>query len=586
MNPANHHITSDRSSDNGSDVRELSLEESEARPSPSTCPVMGSCDSGERFFNRRRTRPTTIGRLVLADDGSCSLVSRPALPPRQQCSEWLQNDGQHDDDSELESENDGAESVVDMVVSKRYESGGARTANDCCWRRVEAGTGVLMNASAGKEKAEGSALDDRDQSQRSAGSSVVPRPPPLRHGGNYVPPGAFRMRSAEHERENNGSDTESQSESEILEDNSTLLARMSRVFRAQAIVEARLVDEEKGSQRSLRLDALNDSTITANITSPSFDRSTSSGPLVEALPMDEPLTVRAFFKNRKVRCLICFLAIAFVILALGTAYGVRLSSASIDKDDDDNFLPTGPPTMVGDVDLQYFVQVGVPQHTRDAFRRENSPQSKALRWLQNNTLLESYDLPRRLQRFAMATVFFSTGGERRWANTSGWLSDDDECNWHQAADACAEGLVVSLTLEANNMKGTIPLETSLLSTLGSLNMRENLLTGFLPTTLGEMTLLREIDLFDNYLSGTIPQQLGFATSLESFDLEFNMLAQRVPESIGKLNNLKHLLLDRNALRGTIPSELGIGSRLGKFVLWGNSAGLAYSSCVAQRFESD
>ena len=73
---------------------------------------------------------------------------------------------------------------------------------------------------------------------------------------------------------------------------------------------------------------------------------------------------------------------------------------------------------------------------------EGSPQQLAFQWLVSSRHPPSEDasevgvpefppLARLQQRFALATLYFATGGESTWINNVGWLdSTVHECNWH------------------------------------------------------------------------------------------------------------------------------------------------------------
>jgi hypothetical protein len=159
--------------------------------------------------------------------------------------------------------------------------------------------------------------------------------------------------------------------------------------------------------------------------------------------------------------------------------------------------PSSAPTSQGDLQLEYFVGVALPDYTRAALTRTNSPQTMALSWLQNNTDLESYSLSRRLQRFALATFYFSTGGSKRWIKDYGWLTDQDECTWFSSeidSPICKDNVFKVLSLQSNGLRGTIAPEISLLSSLELLRVNENIITGFLPSTIGDLIDLKEIRL--------------------------------------------------------------------------------------------
>ena len=353
--------------------------------------------------------------------------------------------------------------------------------------------------------------------------SLAPHPPSLQQSRHYVPLGAFRMTS-----QGLQDDTNDHQDHDIES-----LMNSEASFPALEIIEARLVPNQSDSdddscahfQSTPHLSySMGDGTMMTQSTTVT----TFMSPIVEALPMDETkATKEAYFRPRTMRCLVFVLGIIFIVLALGTSYGVRaaITPKLEPPSSGTNFdLVTLPPTTDGDLTLDYFVQVALPESTRSALKRENSPQSKALRWLRNNTFLEDYPLPRRLQRFALATFYYSTGGERRWTRRDGWLSDDNECTWFETDDALdfrCDGLdeqMKRLRLSSNDLRGTLPLELSLITSLEVIDLSRNMLTGFIPSSFGDMSVLREVYLVDNFLSGSIPREIGGATKLEILDI--------------------------------------------------------------------
>jgi hypothetical protein len=104
-----------------------------------------------------------------------------------------------------------------------------------------------------------------------------------------------------------------------------------------------------------------------------------------------------------------------------------------------------------------------------------TPQNNALNWLaNNNTNLDSYSNAKKIQRYALATLFFSTNGAS-WNDNSTWMSDEDECLWYNSGlSVCTNGSVEVLDLLSNNLVGTIPNELALLT-----NMSESSVVWFL-----------------------------------------------------------------------------------------------------------
>jgi hypothetical protein len=101
-----------------------------------------------------------------------------------------------------------------------------------------------------------------------------------------------------------------------------------------------------------------------------------------------------------------------------------------------------------------------------ALQTPSSPQNKALNWLaNNNTNLEEYTDDQKIQRYALATLFYSTNGTS-WDKKDEWMSDFDECRWYNnGSSLCKSGSVETLSLWGNNLVGTIPDELALLSNL-------------------------------------------------------------------------------------------------------------------------
>ena len=74
-----------------------------------------------------------------------------------------------------------------------------------------------------------------------------------------------------------------------------------------------------------------------------------------------------------------------------------------------------------------------------------TPQGMALRFLLNDDAaqLDPCEVPTLVQRYALATIYFSTDGED-WENNDRWLSGSDECNWYGIE--CSGGEVTDIDL--------------------------------------------------------------------------------------------------------------------------------------------
>ena len=239
----------------------------------------------------------------------------------------------------------------------------------------------------------------------------------------------------------------------------------------------------------------------------------------------------------------------------------------------------------------------LPTITQESLLDSSSAQSKALDWLSHDPNLENYSHQRRLQRFALAVVYYSTGGFD-WSESSNWLVYGmSECQWMSFArvSACPDGETFEhLELSQNNLRGSIPPEIGLLSNLKTIDMSDNALQGGLPSQFGLLFSLQELALYHTDISGQIPAEIGFLDNLESLQLfetflsgpipselsqipslremllHLNRLEASIPTELGELSALEKLWLDRNDLTGSIPEQLGSLTNMKELMLFGNS----------------
>ena len=140
-----------------------------------------------------------------------------------------------------------------------------------------------------------------------------------------------------------------------------------------------------------------------------------------------------------------------------------------------------------------------------------------------------------------------------------WSVDLSIDNWQGIA--IANNRVEGLDLSSLGLRGTIPPEIGILTSLQSLRLNGNELVGTIPPELRNLPNLQFLDLSGNGLAGPIPAQLGNLTNLESLVLYRNQLTGPIPSELGNLENLHTLRLGDNWLTGEIPSELGRLSNL-------------------------
>lgn len=186
---------------------------------------------------------------------------------------------------------------------------------------------------------------------------------------------------------------------------------------------------------------------------------------------------------------------------------------------------------------------------------------QAFEWLFSNDALEFLTNEKKVQRYALATHYYSANGAA-WTSNSGWLSNIDECLWATSAflSCDGDGQYISLVLDSNNMEGSVPYEIGMLTTLTSVDLSNNALSGEIPTSLGRLTMLTSLDLSNNDFTGPIPTTLGLLSNLEVLTLRANSLTA-IPTELGQLFSLQQMYVGENQLVGTISTELGNLQRL-------------------------
>ncbi|XP_047961922.1 probable LRR receptor-like serine/threonine-protein kinase At3g47570 [Salvia hispanica] len=114
-----------------------------------------------------------------------------------------------------------------------------------------------------------------------------------------------------------------------------------------------------------------------------------------------------------------------------------------------------------------------------------------------------------------------------------------------------------LSAEANDLEGPIPWSIGKLHDLQEIYLRGNRLTNEIPMSFGNLTLLNFLLLKQNNLYGSIPASLGNCTSLSLLDLAENNLNGSIPPEIMRLSSISiGFNVSHNALMGAIPSEVG------------------------------
>jgi hypothetical protein len=277
------------------------------------------------------------------------------------------------------------------------------------------------------------------------------------------------------------------------------------------------------------------------------------------------------------------LVLVVVAVVVGSVVAIFLLRSQDDsKDKAPTVGDTVPPTLPTALsELQDLTELlsSVSPDGGAALQTPSTPQYNALNWLVGNSNLDRYSDERKIQRYALATLYYSTNGDY-WLVNTGWMSDSNECEWHiddsdfshSTETFCIDGAVVKIILLENNLVGNIPAEVSLLSkSLQDIDLYLNELTGTIPSEVGLLSGLLYMGFdYNYYLTGKIPTEIGLMTRLTAAWLHSNLLKGTIPSEIGRLTNMVFLSLDDNMLSGTIPSELGLLTNLGNLYLFDNN----------------
>lgn len=227
----------------------------------------------------------------------------------------------------------------------------------------------------------------------------------------------------------------------------------------------------------------------------------------------------------------------------------------------------------------------------ESFDDPQHPVFMASSWISDEDKLQVCpNDPNFQQRYILALLYFYTSGDnwtRCTRNTTTpclderFLSGSHECDW--GGISCDfQNRVTQISLDENNMRGSIPQELRHLDKLYGLDFDSNNLVGHFPGWVGSMKYLEKLDLDRNILSGPIPEELYSSTTLQYVDMDRNILSGTISSKIGTMSQLVFFQADFNQLIGTIPTEIGNISDLQYFSIFGNgfdkSVGIPSTIC--------
>ena len=178
-------------------------------------------------------------------------------------------------------------------------------------------------------------------------------------------------------------------------------------------------------------------------------------------------------------------------------------------------------------------------------------------------------------RAALVALYRATGGDG-WTDNDGWRSDEPIGQWH-GVTVDADGRVIALTLDDNNLAGTVPRELRELTALARLDLGGNVLDGCLPADLQD-----HLDVADSDLAGLsfcVNDRAALVALYRATggDGWTDNAGWRSDAPIGQWHGVTvdadgrvtALALDGNNLAGTVPPELHALTALTQLDLGGN-----------------
>jgi Leucine-rich repeat (LRR) protein len=170
-----------------------------------------------------------------------------------------------------------------------------------------------------------------------------------------------------------------------------------------------------------------------------------------------------------------------------------------------------------------------------------------------------FQVERIRQRFAMALMYCEFNGDN-WLEGELWTSDLHECDWYTmiGVDPCGRREQYQIIRNyGQQMRGTLPPELSMMSTLWEVTLSDNLIEGTIPPDYYKLSELDTLGLSFNLFKGPIPDFVWEYEDMVYLDLAYNFFTGTIPDTVHLTEpNLRVLFVENNDLSGTIPTTFG------------------------------
>ena len=271
--------------------------------------------------------------------------------------------------------------------------------------------------------------------------------------------------------------------------------------------------------------------------------------------------------------------VAVIVLIIGIFIGVKSDSSYVDEDLTEASPATPVPTAPVDPNVtRHSYAMNLFQkivQSEALLLNESTPQHKAMTWILDEDLNNTLDALvsraigdeedqdglqlRLIERFVLAVLYYEFDGPN-WFVDYGFLNATTSvCEWGEEDQGvkCGDengGHVALISLEFNNLNGTIPYEIDGLVKLESISLVGTGIYGTLPPTMGNLTNLKLFQLGLTGVGGSIPDSIKKMQSLNRLWMPWNALSGQVPATaLSELKELEFLGLWSNMLTGPLPS---------------------------------
>ena len=200
-----------------------------------------------------------------------------------------------------------------------------------------------------------------------------------------------------------------------------------------------------------------------------------------------------------------------------------------------------------------------PPNTKASINVPGTCQNWAREWLRSGKDIMEYQAARIRQRFTMAHIYCEFGGEN-WLESDLWVSELHECDWYTQIDIdpCSRNEEYQIIrLSGQQIRGTLPPELSMISSLWEIVLTDTLISGTIPTDYAKLEQLDTLQLSFNLLSGPVPSLVWEFEDMTFLDLGHNNFTGTLPDTVPLTGpNLKNLFLEKNDMTGSIPATFG------------------------------